>query len=84
MSYLKTYIQLMVKLFGFNGLFFIKRHTNLVVKKIMKRKNIINEIECTIIGNPDWKRLQKILEEQVSKDIAAGKLNLDFIRKNVD
>ncbi len=48
----------------------------------MKKDKAPIEIECTIIGNPDWKKLQKIFEEQLSKDIAAGKLNLDFMKKS--
>jgi hypothetical protein len=49
---------------------------------ISELEKALKEVKCTIIGNPDWKKGQKIFEEQLSKDIAAGKLNLDFMKKS--
>lgn len=49
-------------------------------KEKSELEKALKEVKCTIVGNTDWKKLQKIFEEQLSKDIAAGKLNLDFIK----
>lgn len=51
---------------------------------ISELEKALQEVKCTVVGNPDWKKGQKILEQQVSKDISQGKLNLDIDGKEND
>lgn len=43
---------------------------------INELEKALSEIKCIIVGQPDWEKGQKILEDQVSKDISEGKLVL--------
>lgn len=48
-------------------------------EKNSELEKALQEVKYTIIGNLDWGKGQKIFDEQLSRDVTAGKLNLDFI-----
>ncbi|MCR3760369.1 hypothetical protein KYB31_15435 [Clostridium felsineum] len=49
---------------------------------ISELEKALSEIKCIIVGQPDWKKGQKILEDQVSKDISEGNLVLNLSKSN--